>query len=138
MRRESPIKRRNPSGQIVWVARYTGRDGRKYIAKPTWNRGKGTFTRKADAQKAIDEAYGLSDRPDTLGDYSTTWTGSICLCIVLWIRAKTIGEDEWGNAERRAIFVGLWPPMFWLISEAMRRAEEKEEQGALSWLRAPG
>lgn len=74
MRRESPIKRRNPSGTIVWVARYTGRDGRHHIAKPTWNRGKGTFTRKADAQRAIDEAYGLSDRPDTLGDYFATWT----------------------------------------------------------------
>jgi integrase len=74
MRRESPIKRRNPSGSIVWVARYTGRDGKHHIAKPTWNRGKGTFTRKADAQRAIDEAYGLSDRPDTLGDYFETWT----------------------------------------------------------------
>lgn len=74
MRRDSPVKRRNPSGQVVWVARYTGRDGKRHIAKPTWNRGKGTFTRKADAQKAIDEAYGLSDRPDTLGDYSATWT----------------------------------------------------------------
>jgi integrase len=74
MRREKPIKRRNPSGEIVWMARYTGRDGKRYIAKPTWNRGKGTFRRKADAQKAIDEAYGLSDRPDTLGDYSATWT----------------------------------------------------------------
>ena len=74
MRRESPIKRRNPSGTIVWVARYTGRDGKHHIAKPTWNRGKGTFTRKADAQRAIDEAYGLSDRPDTLGDYFATWT----------------------------------------------------------------
>jgi hypothetical protein len=49
MRRESPIKRRNPSGAIVWVARYTGRDGKHQIAKRTWNRGKGTFTRKADA-----------------------------------------------------------------------------------------
>ena len=29
MRRESPIKRRNPSGEIVWVARYTGRDGKR-------------------------------------------------------------------------------------------------------------
>jgi integrase len=29
---------------------------------------------EGDAQKAIDEAYGLSDRPDTLGDYSATWT----------------------------------------------------------------
>jgi hypothetical protein len=74
MRRDSPVKRRNPSGQVVWVARYTGRDGKRHIAKPTWNRGKGTFTRKADAQKAIDEAYGLSDRPDTLGDYVATWT----------------------------------------------------------------
>jgi integrase len=37
-------------------------------------RGKGTFTKKADAQRAIDEAYGLSDRPDTLGDYAATWT----------------------------------------------------------------
>jgi hypothetical protein len=74
MRRDSPVKRRNPSGQVVWVARYTGRDGKRHIAKPTWNRGKGTFRRKAEAQKAIDEAYGLSDRPDTFGDYAATWT----------------------------------------------------------------
>jgi len=44
------------------------------MAKPAWNRGKGTFDRKADAQRAIDEAYGLSDRPDTLGSYFATWT----------------------------------------------------------------
>ncbi len=74
MRRESPIRRRNPSGKVVWVARYRGRDGKHHIAKPTWNRGKGTFDRKADAQRAIDEAYGLSDRPDTLGTYFETWT----------------------------------------------------------------
>ena len=73
MRRESPIKRRNPSGEVVWVARYTGRDGKRRIAKPSWNRGKGTFARKGEAQQAIDEAYGLSDRPDTLGDYFATW-----------------------------------------------------------------
>lgn len=73
-RRESPIKRRNPSGEIVWVARYTGRDGKRRVAKPIWNGGKGTFDRKADAQRAIDEAYGIGDRPDTLGDYFATWT----------------------------------------------------------------
>jgi integrase len=56
------------------MARYTGRNGKRHIAKPTWNRGKGTFKRKSDAQKAIDEAYGLSDRPDTLGEYAGTWT----------------------------------------------------------------
>lgn len=74
MRRESPIRRRNPSGEIVWLARYTGRDSKRHIAKPAWNRGKGTFRRKGEAQKAIDEAYGLSDRPDTLGEYAETWT----------------------------------------------------------------
>jgi integrase len=73
-RRESPVKRRNPSGEIVWVARYTGRNGKRRVAKPTWNGGKGTFTRKTEAQQAIDEAYGLSDKPDTLGDYAATWT----------------------------------------------------------------
>jgi hypothetical protein len=51
--------------------------------------------------------------------------GAILLCIVLWIRAKTIGEDERGNAERRALFVGLWPPMFWLIGDALRREERR-------------
>ncbi|MFT3866568.1 MAG: tyrosine-type recombinase/integrase [Solirubrobacterales bacterium] len=74
MRRESPTKRRNPSGQTVWIARHAGRDGKRHVAKPTWNRGKGTFLRKADAQRAIDEACGLSDRPDTVGDYFNTWT----------------------------------------------------------------
>jgi integrase len=72
-RREAPTKRRNPSGEIVWMARYTGRDGKRYIAKPRWNGGKGTFALKREAQQAIDEAYGLSDRPDTLGEYFATW-----------------------------------------------------------------
>ena len=48
-----------------------------------------------------------------------TSLGLIALCIALWIRAKTIGEDERGNAERRALFVGLWPPMVWLIADAL-------------------
>jgi len=74
MRREAPVKRRNPSGEVVWLARYTGRDGKRRVAKPSWNRGKGTFKRKGEAQRAIDEAYGLSDRPDTLGEYFATWT----------------------------------------------------------------
>jgi hypothetical protein len=44
---------------------------------------------------------------------------SVILCIALWIRAKIIGEDERGNAERRALFVGLWPPMLWLIGDTV-------------------
>jgi hypothetical protein len=49
--------------------------------------------------------------------------GSIALCIGLWIRAKTVDQDERGNAERRALFVGLWPPMFWLMGDSLRDAE---------------
>jgi hypothetical protein len=51
--------------------------------------------------------------------------GTIWLCLSLWIRAKTVDQDERGNAERRAIFVGLWPPMFWLIGDALDRQEER-------------
>ena len=54
-----------------------------------------------------------------------TSLASIALCITLWIRAKTVGEDERPNAERRALFVGLWPPMFWLIGDTVRRADRR-------------
>ena len=47
----------------------------------------------------------------------------IGLCIGLWIRAKTVDQDERGNAERRALFVGLWPPMIWLIGDSLERRE---------------
>jgi len=48
---------------------------------------------------------------------------AIGLCIGLWIRAKTVDQDERGNAERRAIFVGLWPPTIWLIGDSLARHE---------------
>ncbi|HET6258857.1 hypothetical protein [Pseudonocardia sp.] len=50
---------------------------------------------------------------------------SIGLCVVLWLRAKTVDQDERGNAERRALFVGLWPPMFWLFGDAAERAGDR-------------
>lgn len=49
--------------------------------------------------------------------------GSVGLCIGLWIRAKTVDQDERGNAERRALFVGLWPPTIWLIGDSLSRHE---------------
>jgi hypothetical protein len=49
--------------------------------------------------------------------------GSIAMCIGLWIRAKTVYQDERGNAERRAIFVGLWLPTIWLIGDSLARHE---------------
>ena len=47
--------------------------------------------------------------------------GAVGLCIVLWIRAKTVDQDERGNAERRALFVGLWPPTLWLVGDSLDR-----------------
>jgi hypothetical protein len=49
--------------------------------------------------------------------------GSVGLCVGLWIRAKTVDQEERGNAERRALFVGLWPPMLWLIGDTIEQAE---------------
>jgi hypothetical protein len=46
---------------------------------------------------------------------------AVGLCIGLWIRAKTVDQDERGNAERRALFVGLWPPTIWLIGDSLSR-----------------
>jgi hypothetical protein len=60
--------------------------------------------------------------------------GSIYLCIGLWIRAKTVDQEERGNAERRALFVGLWPPMFWLMGDSLRL----EERAVRPRLRLPG
>lgn len=67
-RRERPIRRVNPSGDVVWVARYTGIDGKR--------RSAGTFARQYEAQDAIDQAYVAEQRgaPETLGAYAGTWT----------------------------------------------------------------
>jgi hypothetical protein len=48
---------------------------------------------------------------------------TVWLCVTLWIRAKTVDQDERGNAERRALFVGLWPPTLWLIGDTVERHE---------------
>jgi hypothetical protein len=65
--------------------------------------------------------------------------GSIGLCIGLWIRAKTVDQDERGNAERRALFVGLWPPMFWLIGDSVeRQARSRRRRRIGSARRASG
>jgi len=48
---------------------------------------------------------------------------SVLLCLALWIRAKTMDQEERSNAERRAIFVGLWPPTLWLIGNTIQQHE---------------
>jgi hypothetical protein len=58
-------------------------------------------------------------RPSVL--LHATSMGGVLLCIGLWIRAKSVSQEERGNAERRALFVGLWPAQLWLIGDAAER-----------------
>jgi hypothetical protein len=66
--------------------------------------------------------------------------GSVALCIGLWIRAKTVDQDERGNAERRALFVGLWAPTLWQIGESLRVSElrPRERERSAARLLRPG
>lgn len=48
---------------------------------------------------------------------------SVALCLSLWVRAKTVDQEERANAERRAIFVGLWPPTLMLVGNALQQDE---------------
>ncbi|MHB1835624.1 MAG: site-specific integrase, partial [Solirubrobacteraceae bacterium] len=70
-----PRKRKTPSGKTVWVARYKDAQGQVRIAKPAWNGLSGTFERKREAQRAIDEALTrrLPDRASTVGAYLDRW-----------------------------------------------------------------
>jgi hypothetical protein len=54
--------------------------------------------------------------------------GSVGLCIALWIRAKTVDQDERGNAERRALFVGLWAPTLWEMGDSLADADRSRRR----------
>ena len=61
-----------------------------------------------------------------------TSLGAVMLCVALWIRAETVTQDERGNAERRALFVGLWPVLLWLMGDAAEREAGRRRR---SWRR---
>ena len=86
--REAPIKRRNPSGEMRWVARYTNRDGQRKQAgtfklkgacrTPVEGYWSGSTWIGCCAQHAIDAAYERERKPqpmptDTLGGYAALW-----------------------------------------------------------------
>lgn len=50
--------------------------------------------------------------------------GSVGLCTVFWMRAASFDQDERGNAERRALFVGLWAPTLWLMAQSLRDLDQ--------------
>jgi integrase len=82
-RRESPLKRVNPSGKSRWVARYTNREGKRKSAGTFRLEGPCRAPDKAKdpqccAQHAIDAAYEREDAAPavgekTIGEYKTVW-----------------------------------------------------------------
>lgn len=56
---------------------------------------------------------------------TTRSLATILLSLSLWIRAKTEHEEQRGNAERRAIFVGLWPASFYLLGDTLDAYERR-------------
>jgi len=57
-----------------------------------------------------------------------TSLGAVALCVALWIRAKTVTQEERGNAARRALFVGLWPGLLWLMGDAAERRRHRDRR----------
>ncbi len=65
-----------------------------------------------------------------------TSMGAVGLCLGLWIRAKTVTQAQRPNAERRALFVGLWPPTIYLLGESLEQRSRRGGAVSLrrSWL----
>lgn len=110
-RHEGPTKRINPSGAVVWRARYTDRNGHRKFA--------GTFARKRDAQAAIDAAYEAEQtrplRDDTLGGYAATWPAR-------HPRAeRTNYENTWRIGVVLDIEIDGAPLRHWPIGDVRRR-----------------
>jgi hypothetical protein len=82
-----------------------------------------SLRRSAPARQRLALSYTLHRAGVPAWSLEAASMGAIGLCIGLWIRAKTVDQDERGNAERRALFVGLWPPTIWLIGESLARHE---------------
>jgi hypothetical protein len=80
-------------------------------------------------KKGVDVFTSMLKRAGLRSDHLQVLSmGAVGLCIALWMRAKTVDQDERGNAERRALFVGLWPPTFWLIGDSLERRERRERR----------
>jgi hypothetical protein len=64
--------------------------------------------------------------------------GSIAASLSLWGRSAAVSDrDAKARAERIAIFVGLWPPTFFLLGKVLQDLEATpEEQAEQARLRA--
>ena len=122
--RQTPYRRTYPDGRVVWIARYRGVGGTRRYAKPTWNGGKSSFERKADAQRAIDEAlenlYGqVVTEPATIAKYFEVWPARhprskrtnktnadrISYVLDVEIEGRRLGDWRFAELRRRHVLV---------------------------------
>jgi hypothetical protein len=55
--------------------------------------------------------------------------GSILAAVSLWGRSAAVSDkDRKARAERLAIFVGLWPPTFFLLGKVLQDIEATPEE----------
>jgi len=55
--------------------------------------------------------------------------GSIAAAVSLWGRSAAVGDrDAKARAERLAIFVGLWPPTFFLLGKVLQDLEATPDE----------
>ena len=55
--------------------------------------------------------------------------GSILAAISLWGRSAAVSDkDRRARAERLAIFIGLWPPTFFLLGKVLQDMEATPEE----------
>ena len=145
-RRQTPYKRVYPDGRIVWVARYQDLSGARRYARPRWNDNSSTFHRKADAQRAIDEALaeerGPGEEPQTVGAYfeggwldrhprsaRTNKTYSDRIGCVLGVRIEGLALRDW-------LFDDLRRRHVHLLLDHLLRVDGRSAEGARGILRA--
>lgn len=130
---ESPTARTNPNGNRVWVARYTGPDGKR--------RSAGTFKLKKEAQAAIDQAYETPILPTTISAYLEGWTDRhprsertnrtnhhrISRVIDLRVDGKRFGDWPMSELKRRHALE---------LVDRMLRDQHRSPSGAVNILRA--
>ena len=42
-----------------------------------------------------------------------------------WIRSGSLDQSQRGDAEYRAVFIGLWVPTLWVVSRTLRLEEDR-------------
>jgi hypothetical protein len=64
---------------------------------------------------------------------------SILGAISLWARSAAVGDkDSRARAERLAIFIGLWPPTFFLLGKVLQDIEAAPDEQARRGREAKG